>query len=246
MVSIVPQPYELYFSKPTLQDIGGLPVVQLLDANVTFANSLWKRGLDFTLGSALLLLSIPFIMVAAASLLSTTSRPLRRESRCGQFGKLFGMWRLGSGRNPECLTRLEAILQQLSFTELPQLWNVVRGEMSLVGPRPEPQDRAKHYSDWQRRRLNVKPGMTGLAQVHGLRDKHPSDAKVRFDLQYIMQSSFLFDISLLLQTIWTLLGRLSRLHSLVSTAPTKEGTNTPDRLFKRTLPDAHSTQSSAD
>jgi lipopolysaccharide/colanic/teichoic acid biosynthesis glycosyltransferase len=83
----------------------------------------------------------------------------------------------------------------------------VRGDMSLVGPRPESAERIKHYSDWQRQRLKVRGGVTGLAQVHGLREQHSSEDKARFDLQYIFNWSPLLDLSLILQTVWTLLFR---------------------------------------
>ena len=77
----------------------------------------------------------------------------------------------------------------------------------MIGPRPESPDRVKHYSEWQCQRLNVKPGMSGLAQVCGLREEHSSEEKARFDLQYMMHSSLFFDISLILQTGWTLIGK---------------------------------------
>ena len=80
--------------------------------------------------------------------------------------------------------------------DLAQLFNVLRGEMSLVGPRPEPPDRMKHYSDWQRLRLRVLPGITGLAQVNGVRTANSSESKTKFDLQYIQSWSPLLDISL--------------------------------------------------
>ncbi len=246
-VSIVPHPYELYLSKPQLLDIGGLPVLQLRDANANFANSLAKRGLDIVLGLGLTLLSIPALVVGVGVLLHKYREPFCRELRCGKQGKLFAMWRLNSDRNCKALTRSEVILQQLSITELPQLWNVLRGEMSLVGPRPESPERVKHYSDWQRRRLNVRPGMTGLAQVHGLREQHSSEEKTRFDLQYIMQSSFFVDISLMLQTFLTLASRLLHLYRLGLTdiEDVEEG-KSPDQLLERPLPSAHSTQPSAD
>jgi len=69
-----------------------------------------------------------------------------------------------------------------------------------VGPRPESPERAKYYSEWQRQRLRVNAGVTGLAQVHGLREQHPSEDKARFDLQYIFNWSPLLDLSLILQT----------------------------------------------
>src|SRR5882672_7732164 len=79
--------------------------------------------------------------------------------------------------------------------------------MSLVGPRPESPERVKNYSDWQRQRLNVRAGVTGLAQVHGIREQHSSEDKARFDLQYIVNWSPFLDLSLILQTVWTLLIR---------------------------------------
>jgi lipopolysaccharide/colanic/teichoic acid biosynthesis glycosyltransferase len=86
---------------------------------------------------------------------------------------------------------------------------VLRGEMSLVGPRPESPDRVKHYSAWQRERLGVAPGLTGLAQVHGLRERHSSEEKAHFDLQYILHWSLFLDFSLVIQTAWILVVRLA-------------------------------------
>jgi lipopolysaccharide/colanic/teichoic acid biosynthesis glycosyltransferase len=90
------------------------------------------------------------------------------------------------------------------------LLNVFGGQMSLVGPRPESPDRVKHYSEWQRARLKAIPGMTGLAQVNGLREEHPSEEKTRFDLHYILEWSPFEDVSLLLQTVSTLVTRCFR------------------------------------
>jgi hypothetical protein len=82
------------------------------------------------------------------------------------------MFRLDVDRENPSLNGIEKLLLRLSLTELPQLWNVLRGEMSLIGPRPESPERAGHYSDWQRQRLSFNPGLTGLAQLHGRRDRH--------------------------------------------------------------------------
>jgi lipopolysaccharide/colanic/teichoic acid biosynthesis glycosyltransferase len=243
-VSVVPHPYELYLSKPQLLDIGGLPVLHMREANGNFSNAFWKRGVDIILGFVLLLFSMPMIAVGAGLLLRKKGGPFLRELRCGQFGELFWMCRLNSDRDCEILPRSEVILQQLSVTELPQLWNVLRGEMSLVGPRPESPERVKHYSDWQRQRLNVKPGMTGLAQVHGLRQQHLSEEKARFDLQYMLHPSLFLDVSLLLQTMWTLAGRVFRLGG--HNVEVAQDESKADIFIEGTLPSAHSTQSSAD
>src|SRR5260370_32946325 len=119
------------------------------------------------------------------------------------------MCRLNIDRDCVNVNNYERFLAQFSFTELPELWNVLKGDMSLVGPRPEPRERVKHYSIWQRQRLSVTPGLTGLAQVNGLREDHSSEEKAHFDLQYIFHWSLFLDLSLLLQTVWTLLGRVT-------------------------------------
>ena len=120
----------------------------------------------------------------------------------------FWMYRLNVDRDQPVLPAYEKLFVDLGFTELPQLWNVLRGDMDLVGPRPEPPERVKHYSDWQRQRLKIRPGITGLAQIHGLRDQHPAEQKTPYDLQYILRWSPFLDLSLILQTVWTLGARL--------------------------------------
>jgi lipopolysaccharide/colanic/teichoic acid biosynthesis glycosyltransferase len=246
-VSLVPQPYLLYLSKPELVDLGGLPLLQLKDAATGMpSNPIWKRVLDLALATCLLLLSLPVILVAAAILKAKKGRGFCRELRCGQHGKPFWIYRLNSERKASGLTRAEPLMQHVSLTELPQLLNVLRGEMSLVGPRPEGLERANRYSDWHRQRLSVKPGMTGLAQVHGLRHQNSSEDKTRYDLQYIMRRSVFQDISLLLQTIWTLTGRLfqPRKAPPLPVEGPKESFFEP--AFEESLHRAHSAQSSSD
>jgi lipopolysaccharide/colanic/teichoic acid biosynthesis glycosyltransferase len=245
-VNIVPYPYELYLSRPQFIEVGGLPVLRLQDATSNFADGIWKRSLDLTLSVILIPISIPIIAIGAVMLLGRKGGPFCGEVRCGKYGKPFRMYRFNSNRGTAVVPRYEKALQQLSITELPQLWNILRGEMSLVGPRPESPERVKHYSDWQRQRLNVKPGMTGLAQVHGLRDQHSSEDKARFDLQYILHSSPVLDVSLLLQTVWTLALRLVRVKDLRATVPNT--TTTRDQKsssLEGSLPNAHRTQPSS-
>jgi lipopolysaccharide/colanic/teichoic acid biosynthesis glycosyltransferase len=151
------------------------------------------------------------------------------------------MLRLNVDRPVRSQSRFESLLDRMSITELPQLWNVLRGQMSLVGPRPDPLVRTSLYSEWQQRRLKVKPGMTGLAQVHGLREYSSSEQKTRFDLQYAINPYLLWDVSLLLQTIWTLFLRIF--------SARKRGTfevNWKTDAKGDMLPDAHRTQPSAD
>jgi lipopolysaccharide/colanic/teichoic acid biosynthesis glycosyltransferase len=250
-VSFVPEPYELYLSKLDLIDLDGLPLLQLQDPAVSYAFwSYWKRAMDIVLGWLLLVIVTPVLLPAVIGLRWIKGRPLREETRCGQNGRPFSMLRLNVDRPANRASKFERMLEKLSLTELPQLWNVVRGEMALVGPRPESPQRVQCYSEWQRQRLIVKPGITGLAQVHGLREQHSSEEKARFDLQYLLNPSPLTDVSLLLQTLWTLAIRLiryTRPSPTAATPSTESAFNefTPPFL-QETLQGAHRSQSSAD
>ena len=244
-VSLVPDPYELYLSKTQFLDLDGLPLLRLQDA-VTVSEPTWQRVVDLTVAICLAPLWVPVVLISSALLKYKKGHAFCRELRCGKHGNPFWMYRLNSERFASNLSRYELFLQHLSVTELPQLWNVLRGEMSLVGPRPESPEKVKHYSNWQRQRLNAKPGITGLAQVHGLRDQHPSEDKTRFDLQYMLNRSPFIDISLLLQTFWTLAGRTFQMRLFNSRPKVREEEHRPNLPFQESLTSAHSTQSSAD
>jgi lipopolysaccharide/colanic/teichoic acid biosynthesis glycosyltransferase len=241
--SIVPQSYELYASRPRLFNLDGLPLLQLQEPGLRRRYVLLKRVLDFIIAA---ILSVPagiMLLPIAALLLVKRKSALRAETRIGQYGAAFSMWRLNVQRSRP-LSGFESMLDRLSITELPQLWNVMLGQMSLVGPRPESPARSGLYSEWQQRRLRVKPGMTGLAQVHGLREGSSSEQKTRFDLQYVMNPHLLWDVSLLLQTLGTLIMRLFS-HSTDRVAYEmnwKAQENAPQGL----MTNAHRTQPSAD
>jgi lipopolysaccharide/colanic/teichoic acid biosynthesis glycosyltransferase len=206
--ALVPQSYELYAAQPKLITIDGLPLVQLRDPGPRLIYVFLKRIFDVLLAC---FLSVPAMLVlapVAGILLLKKGRAFRWESRCGQFGNAFAMLRLNIDRPVRNGSKFETLLEHFSVTELPQLWNVFRGQMSLVGPRPDPITSLCQYSDWRLRRLKVTPGMTGLAQVHGLREFSSAEQKTRFDLEYAVDPYLLRDVSLLLQTVWTLLVRL--------------------------------------
>jgi lipopolysaccharide/colanic/teichoic acid biosynthesis glycosyltransferase len=206
-VHLVPQWYDLYLSKAELMEIDGLPLLSLQELNPLANRFGWKRTMDFVLGLGMLVSVSPILLAAAMIVYSRTGNAFRTELRCGKDGKLFPMFRLNVNRHGLPQQGYEKMLVRWSVTELPQLWNVLSGDMSLVGPRPEAPEKVKYYSDWQRQRLKVPAGITGLAQVHGLRDQHSSEDKAHFDLQYIFDWHPLLDLSLLLQTVWTLLFR---------------------------------------
>ena len=246
-VSLIPQPYELYLSKPDFLDLDGLPMLQLAEHTPSVLSQHCKRALDVSLGVILGLAASPLILGAALILKYIRGRGLVSELRCGQYGKTFRMLRLNVGRRTYHASTFEDVVNRLSISELPQLWNVIRGEMSLVGPRPETIDRVKQYSDWQQKRLSVKPGMTGLAQVHGLREQNSSEEKARFDLQYRLNPSMFTDLSLLLQTTSTLAMRLIRYkRPWHSQSATLVRDLQPSGELTEAFSSAHRAQSSAD
>jgi lipopolysaccharide/colanic/teichoic acid biosynthesis glycosyltransferase len=239
--SVVPEPYELYASKPSLISLDGLPLLQLREPGLSRRYLVLKRLLDVTLSLILMPVALLFLLPAVSVLLVTKGACFRWERRSGQYGIAFRMLRLNVVRPVSAERKFERILEHLSLTELPQLWNVLRGQMSLVGPRPESTYLASRYSEWQQRRLRVKPGMTGLAQVHGLREHSSSEEKARFDLQYVMAPYLLLDISLLIQTIWTLALRLFARQRRQATG-LQAGHHPPPSLFTH----AHRTQPGTD
>jgi lipopolysaccharide/colanic/teichoic acid biosynthesis glycosyltransferase len=214
-----------------------------------------KRLLDLGLGFALAVVALPLVLVCGAALRLSTGSAFRWERRTGWRGAEFSMLRLNVDHDPQNASAFERTLWQLSLSELPQFWNVLRGEMSLVGPRPEDPERANHYSAWHQQRLAVKPGMTGLAQVHGLREQHTSEDKTRHDLQYMLHPSLLKDLSLLIETIWTLALRLIKIPKRTPASHAAEGDSTTPQLvsyppssqpFPEMLQHAHRTQSGSD
>ena len=206
-VYLVPQLYDLYVSKAELVEIDGLPLLSLQERNSLAVNFTLKRWLDFSLSLGILFVVSPLLALAALVVHKKKGTAFRTESRCGKDGIPFQMYRLNIDRHSADAEKYEKLFVRWSLTELPQIWNVLRGDMSLVGPRPESPERVKYYSEWQRQRLKVVAGVTGLAQVHGLREQHSSEDKTRFDLQYILSWSPFLDLSLILQTVWTLLFR---------------------------------------
>jgi lipopolysaccharide/colanic/teichoic acid biosynthesis glycosyltransferase len=210
-VRVVPNFYELYLSRTQLVEVEGVPLVALLDTTFSTAARAIKRLIDILAGVPLLLVSSPVILLSALYLRLKNRPVFRSELRCGKGGNIFAMHRLAISREDPSLDYVERLLAITSITELPQLINVLKGEMSLVGPRPESPERVKCYSEWQKQRLNVRPGVTGLAQVHGLRERDSSDAKAYYDLEYILHWSAGGDVSLIVQTAWTLLLRIREL-----------------------------------
>ncbi len=209
-VSVLPPYYELYTSRPEFIDVHGLPLLSFEKRSQPRHEVFLKLLFDF-LGAVLLLaVSLPVVIPAILYLFFKKRQVFASETRCGQYGRPFEMHRLNVARHRIGLSRGEHWLDALSVTEIPQLFNVLKGEMSLVGPRPEMFLRTKHYSEWHKQRLQLRPGLTGLAQIHGLRDAGTLDERATYDLQYMLRSSVIIDVALLLQTVWVVLGRLGQ------------------------------------
>jgi lipopolysaccharide/colanic/teichoic acid biosynthesis glycosyltransferase len=236
-VHLVPQWYDLYLSKAELLEIDGLPLLSLQERNPLAVSFGLKRTIDLVVGLGILFIVSPILVTAAIVVRSKKGKAFRMELRCGKDGTPFRMFRLNVDRHPNHPERYEKSLTRWSVTELPQLWNVLKGDMSLVGPRPEAPERVKYYSDWQRQRLKVHAGVTGLAQVHGLRDQHSSEDKANYDLQYIFNWHPFLDLSLMLQTVWTLLFRGLSLEADLAQAV--NSANSPDELTGREVADAN-------
>jgi lipopolysaccharide/colanic/teichoic acid biosynthesis glycosyltransferase len=173
-----------------------------------------KRALDVAGGALALIVASPLLGVAALAIkLEDWGPVLYRQRRVGQSGEDFELlklrtmvvgaerqgpaWAVNAG-DPR-VTRVGRVLRRLSLDELPQLWNVVRGDMSLVGPRPTLRYQVEQYTARQRRRLEVKPGITGWAQVHG-RARLPWDERIELDVWYVKHRSLSLDLKILALT----------------------------------------------
>lgn len=165
-----------------------------------------KRGLDIILILATAPLWVPLASFTALLVLIFMGRPVFFfDERSGALGKPFRLVKFrsmldGVGSDAERLTRFGRFLRSTSLDELPELWNVIKGEMSLVGPRPLPVRYLPRYTDEQRRRLEVRPGVTGLAQINGRNQISWSD-KFHYDLEYVERQSLLLDVKILLLTV---------------------------------------------
>ena len=172
------------------------------------------RAVDATLAGVGLVVASPFLAAAAAAVKLGDHGPvLFRQERVGKDGVPFELLKLrtmvvgaetkGAGyavdRGDARITRVGGLLRRLSLDELPQLWNVVRGDMSLIGPRPTLAYQVERYTDRQRRRLEVKPGLTGWAQIHG-RAALPWDERIELDVWYVEHRSPAVDLRILLRT----------------------------------------------
>ncbi|MGH9178422.1 MAG: sugar transferase [Acidimicrobiales bacterium] len=174
-----------------------------------------RRTVDVVVAVVIGVVLAPVMAAAALAIRVTMGRPvLFRQRRSGQHGREFSIAKFRTMRAPrhegepdaDRLTRLGHLLRSTSLDEIPQLLNVVRGDMSLIGPRPTLPEQVAHYSAHQRRRLELRPGMTGWAQVRG-RNAITWPERIELDIWYIDHRSLLLDLRILVLTVRNLFRR---------------------------------------
>jgi exopolysaccharide biosynthesis polyprenyl glycosylphosphotransferase len=208
-----------------LEELDGMPLLSFATTPTSQLQLMLKRGLDVAVAALLLLIALPIAsMIALAIWLTSGGSVFFRQTRCGLNGRFFTLYKFrtmvedAEERRRELLhlnemdgpvfklrsdprvTGVGRFLRRFSLDELPQLWNVLRGDMSLVGPRPPIPEEVAKYQRWQRRRLAMKPGLTCLWQVSGRNDLD-FDRWMQLDLEYIDSWSPTLDFKILLKTI---------------------------------------------
>ena len=179
-----------------------------------------NRAADIALAGLGLVVTSPLLVAAGLAVKLEDGGPvLFRQTRVGKDGKDFELLKLrsmvvdaertGAGhavdRGDRRITRVGRLLRRTSIDELPQLWNIVRGDMSVIGPRPTLRYQVERYSERQRRRLDVRPGLTGWAQIHG-RATLPWAERIELDVWYVEHRSPRVDMHILLRTPLALFG----------------------------------------
>ncbi|MCD6291414.1 MAG: undecaprenyl-phosphate glucose phosphotransferase [Anaerolineae bacterium] len=224
-VRVVPDLLQLSLNRLHVDQVAGIPLLSVREMTITGWNRVFKRFMDITIaGVGLILLSPLLLCIALAIRLDSPGPVLFRQTRVGRKGKLFTIYKFRSMvANAEQMrpqldplneadgplfkikgdprrTRVGRFLRRTSLDELPQLYNVLRGEMSLVGPRPALPEEVAQYQEWHRKRLEVSPGITGLWQVSG-RSNLSFDEMVLLDIYYVENWSPFLDLRILLKTI---------------------------------------------
>jgi exopolysaccharide biosynthesis polyprenyl glycosylphosphotransferase len=213
------------FARVELEELDGVPFVSFSTTPSNVSQLAAKRLIDVALSALLLVMSLPVLMVTALAIrFSSPGTVLFKQERIGLNGRIFTLYKFRTmienahQRRAELahlnemsgpvfklkgdprVTRVGRILRKFSLDELPQLWNVLKGDMSLVGPRPPIPEEVGLYERWQRRRLSMKPGLTCLWQVSG-RNEVDFDRWMELDLHYIDNWSPTLDLKILLRTI---------------------------------------------
>jgi exopolysaccharide biosynthesis polyprenyl glycosylphosphotransferase len=234
-VDVVPRLFDLVSPSTQIHTLEGIPLLGIPMLQLSRSSKLFKRTMDIVLAGVGVILFAPLVaLIAAAIKLDSRGPVFFRQVRMGGDGKPFRILKFRTmvadaeerkaalrtlnkharpGSDPRMfkiprdprITRVGAVLRRYSLDELPQLINVVRGEMSLVGPRPLILEEHRHVSRWARKRMNLKPGITGLWQVLG-RSDIPFEEMVKLDYLYVTTWSLWQDFRLLFRTVPVVLG----------------------------------------
>ncbi len=221
----VPDIFQLSLNRVDVEDLGGVPLLGLKSASFRGTNLLVKRLIDLIVGGLISLIALPFMLLLAIAIrINSPGAIIFKQQRVGLRGKEFTIYkfrtmRAGAEEEQERLlvyneftgplfkmkddpriTQVGRFLRKTSLDELPQLFNVLKGDMSLVGPRPHIASEVAQYQDWQKQVLEAPPGMTGLSQVSG-RSQLSFDEQCLLDIYFIENWSPALDIKILLRTI---------------------------------------------
>lgn len=205
---------EVITSQVKIDEVDEVPVIEIRNGHFSPWQSFMKRVMDMAISSVLLLLLlVPALIIALIIKLDSKGPIIFKQHRVGKDSKPFRLYKFRTMHketnpyeeaptNPEDprITGVGSFLRHTSLDEIPQLFNVLKGDMSMVGPRPEMPFIVERYQEWQKRRLDVKPGITGLWQVAG-RKRLPLYLHLEYDFYYIRNQSLLLDIIILLKTI---------------------------------------------
>jgi exopolysaccharide biosynthesis polyprenyl glycosylphosphotransferase len=226
---IVPDLFQMTLSRMAITEMAGIPMIGVKNVRISAVALLLKRVVDVAFATCVLVFAAPLMgLVALVIKLDSPGPTLFRQERVGKGGKPFTLYKfrsmgVGAEDQKELLrnlneadgplfkikedprvTRLGRWLRRLSLDELPQFYNVLRGDMSLIGPRPPLPEEVAQYQPWHMRRLEIAPGITGLWQVSG-RSELPFDEMALLDIYYIEQWTPALDVKILLRTIPTVL-----------------------------------------
>jgi exopolysaccharide biosynthesis polyprenyl glycosylphosphotransferase len=218
---VIPDLYDTLIGRLRVSRISGYPLLDVLPEVENRRYLIYKRLMDVAVSSlGLILLSPITLFIAVVLRLSEKGPVFYRQERIGESGRPFILYKFRSmvpdaekdtgpiwaEENDERVTAFGRFLRRNSLDELPQLWNVLKGDMSLVGPRPERPHFVNNHKELQGRRLNVKPGITGLAQING-RYNLTARQKAKYDYIYIKNCSFALDMMILFKTIDVVLSK---------------------------------------
>lgn len=225
-IRMVPATYDLLIDSTDFLEVGGVPLVMINERRARPGYRLAKRAVDVVGAATLLVLLMPLLTVVALAVrFSSPGAAFFLQRRVGRDGRVFRMWKFRTMVNgahemlpalvnidqlaepvfkiedDPRITKLGKLLRRTSVDELPQLWNVIKGDMSLVGPRPEEESVVAHYDVWQRRRLKLTPGITGLQQIH-CRGTLSLQERLRWDILYLRKESLLLDFWIMVRTVF--------------------------------------------